>query len=214
MGCLSAPFKLLLLVLLAAAVAGAWFYRDQLADYARTRLGGRSRSLVAASGVPGAHALAGARAKLATLSRGRTDSVTLDADEMASLVQQSLDADVRAQLDSLHVLLSEGRLGFTGWLRTARLPRELLGPFAMAVRQSEPIAAEGPLRVTRPGAAEWALDRLKLRDFPLPREAIPRLIARAFGDSTRHTLLLVLPTRVSDIHVRVRGVTLLAGGLR
>ena len=212
MGCLSAPFRLLLLLVLVAAAVGAWFYRDQVADYIRSRDYGHPAATV--SGTPGAHALAAARAKLAALSRGRADSVVLDADEMASLVRESLDADVRSQLDSLRVRLSDGRMGFTAELRTARLPHELLGPLALAVRPREPIEAEGPLRIARPGTAEWALDRLKLRDFPLPREVIPKLIARAFGDSTRHSLLLTLPVGVSDIHVRARGVTLVAGGVR
>ena len=62
--------------------------------------------------------------------------------------------------------------------------------------------------MVQPGLGEWDIDRLSIRDIPLPREAVPRLLARALGDSVRRTLPLELPQAVRDLRVRPDGVTL------
>lgn len=121
---------------------------------------------------------------------------------------EALGPVVSGQLDSVRVRLSDNRVGFDGSLRTARLPRELLGPLSVAVRSREPITAAGAVRMVEPGLAEWDIDRLSIRDIPLPREAVPRLLARALGDTTRRTLPLLLPQVVRDLRVRPEGVTL------
>jgi hypothetical protein len=61
-----------------------------------------------------------------------------------------MDPALRKQLDSMRVRLMEGEIEVIARLRTARLPRELVGPLAMAMRDVEPVAAAGPLRVSRP----------------------------------------------------------------
>lgn len=206
MGCLTFPFRLLSLLLILALAAAGWLYRDQLLDWGRGVTG--TRRAAVSVGMPSPAGLARARAALARLQRGQGDSVVLDADESASLMAEALGPVVSGQLDSVRVRLSDNRVGFDGSLRTARLPRELLGPLSVAVRSREPITAAGAVRMVEPGMAEWDIDRLSIRDIPLPREAVPRLLARALGDTTRRTLPLLLPQVVRDLRVRPEGVTL------
>ncbi len=212
MGCLTLPFRLLgCLVMIGLLVLG-WFYRDELAGAARglyDRASGRPAAVRELPGRPSAAELRSAERKIAALTAGRADSVVLTADEAASLVRNGLDPEIRPQLDSLGVRLLDGRVGISALIRTARLPKELIGPVAMALKDQEPIDAEGPIRVAAPGRAEWEIDRFRFRDFPIPRDAVPKLLGRAMGDSGSSRAVPVrLPRAVSELRVHPGGLTL------
>ncbi len=209
MGCLTAPFKLLGLLLFVVLLALGWLYRDRLADMGRAAL----REVTGApppvvdAGYPSADALASAQRKVESLG-GQADSVVLTAAEAASLFQRGLEPYSRAFFDSMQVRLGDGTVGVTTIVRTERLPSGLLGPFGGALREREPVRADGVVRVVEPGRGSWEIRRLQFRDIPLPRDAIPRLLARASGDSARRDVPLALPATVHDLRVRPDGVTL------
>ena len=185
MGCLTAPFKLLALLLFVAALALAWLYRDRLGDIGRAawrEATGRPAPAVD-TGMPSPAALERAERKVESLARA--DSVILTAEETASLFQRGLEPYSRAFFDSMQVRLGAGTIGVTTIVRTDRLPSGLLGPFGGALREREPVSADGAVRVTGPGRGVWEVRRLQFRDLPLPRDAIPRLLGRATGDSAR-----------------------------
>jgi hypothetical protein len=208
MGCLTAPFKLLALLLFVAALALAWLYRDRLGDMGRAawrEATGRPAPAVD-TGMPSPAALERAERKVESLARA--DSVILTAEETASLFQRGLEPYSRAFFDSIQVRLGAGTIGVTTIVRTDRLPSGLLGPFGGALREREPVSADGPVRVTEPGRGVWEVRRLQFRDIPLPRDAIPRLLGRATGDSARSEVPLALPARVGAVQVRPEGVTL------
>jgi hypothetical protein len=161
MGCLSLPFKLLgsLAVLLALGIG--WLYRDRLStEVGRLLSRAESSDGSARIGRPGAHALGSAKSKVDSLNGWRADSVVLTPSEVASLIGAGLNASLRRQLDSLQVELQDGEIAINAKLATARLPRELTGPLALALREREPVQAAGPIAVVRPGRAEW-----KVRSF-------------------------------------------------
>jgi hypothetical protein len=209
MGCLTAPFKLLGCLGLIAALALGWLYRDRLLREGRRLLGGAEAVIpAAATGRPGARALASARSKIDSLNGWRADSVVLTPAELASLVGSGMEPTVRGQLDSLEVRLLDGEIAVTGRLRTGRLPKELVGPLVIALRPTEPVEAAGPIRVLGAGKGEWVVRSFRLRDFPVPADVVPRLVSRALGDSTRQTVPLRLPAGVRDIRIRPAGATL------
>ena len=209
MGCLSAPFKLLGFVALLAALALGWLYRDRLAGELHRLIGTTgSNEESAASGRPGARALLSAKSKIDSLNGWRADSVVLTAAEVASMIGVGLDPEVRKQLDSLQVELLDGSVDVSAVLATARLPRELIGPLAVALRAREPVEAGGPLRVVGPRKAEWAVQSFRIRNFPIPRDAVPKLVSRALGDSTRSTVPIRIPSGVREIRIRPSGATL------
>jgi hypothetical protein len=209
MGCLAAPFKFVgCLGLLIALVIG-WLYRDRLAGEARQLfglIGGREAPT--ATGRPGSRSLISARAKIDSLNGWRADSVVLTASEVASMIGTGLDPSLRSQLDSLQVELLDGTIAVRARLATARLPQELVGPLAVALRPTEPIEAEGPLQVVGPRQAEWAVRSFRIRNFPLPRDAVPKLISKAQGDPARRTVPVRIPSGIREIRVRPSGVTL------
>jgi hypothetical protein len=190
-------------VLLALLVAG-WLYRDRLLE----AIGRGPRTEQPAEGRPSAKALSAARAKVDSLGRGRADSVVLDASQAASLIGAGLDPMVRGQIDSLQVRLLDGKIKVAGQLSTARLPRELLGPLAIAVHDREPVSASGPIRVAGPGRGEWTIERLDVRGVPMPRDAVQGLLARALGRPTAWTLPVRLPPGVRDMRIRPTGAVL------
>jgi hypothetical protein len=209
MGCLSAPFKLLGGLAVIILLAIGWLYRDRLAGELRGLLGSGGTAEPGTPGRPGTNALLSARAKIDSLNGWRADSVILTASEVASMIGVGLDPSVRSQLDSLQVQLLDGSIGVSARLSTARLPRELTGPLAMALRPKERVEAAGPLEVVQPRQAEWAVRSFRIRDFPIPRDAVPRLVSKALGDTSRSTVPIRIPAGIREIRIRPTGATLI-----
>jgi hypothetical protein len=208
-GCLAAPFKLLGLFGLLAALAIGWLYRDRLAaEFHRLVDRAGTREEPTGAGRPGLRALSSAQSKIDSLNAWGADSVVLSASEVASLIGAGLTPGLRRQLDSLQVELGEGEVSVGAMLATARLPRELVGPLAVALRSREPVKAAGPLTVVAPRKAEWTVRSFSIRDIPIPRDAVPKLVAKAFGDSTRKAVPVRIPDGVRQIRVRPSGATL------
>lgn len=210
-GCLLAPFRLFGCLTLILVLLAGWLYRDRLDDWGR-HLWQRARSqpaAVAQTGTPGPKARAEARRKLSLLKSGR-DSVTLSPDETASLLSDILGPYMRGTFDSITVRLSEARVQVRAVATTARLPSGLLGPLGVALRDREPVTAEGTLSVTAPGRGAWRIDALSFRDFPLPSEVVPRVMEKVTGDSSR-AVPLALPSRARSVVVHGDGVTFYAG---
>jgi len=215
-GCLTAPFRALGCLVIIAALALGWLYRDQVV---RTARGWLARTEVSApatqtsAGRPGAHALATAKSKVDSLNGWRADSVVLTASELASLVGDGMDAEVRRQLDSLRVEPLEGELKVRARLRTGRLPNDVVGPLAIALRETEPIEAVGPLRVVRPSVGEWDVRSLRIRQLPLPADLVPRVVSRVLGDPAQHSVPVRVPPGVRAIRL-VPGEAILYGNTR
>ena len=210
--CLTAPFKVLGCLGLIALVVVGWLYRDRVVREGRELLGRLEGSPATAGasarGRPGSRALASAEAKIDSLNGWHADSVVLTASEVASLMGNGLSPSFRKELDSLQVELLDGEVRAHARLRTARLPRELVGPLAAVLQPNEPVEATGPLRVTGPRTGEWAVRSLQIRDFPVPASAVRTLISRAVGDSSRSTVPWTVPEGVRAVRVRPTGVTL------
>ena len=208
-GCLTAPFRLVgCLGLLALLVLG-WLYRDRLVREGRRLLGeGRPPAGAQVTGRPGVRALRSAQAKVDSLAGRRADSVLLAPAEVASLVGSGLDPAFRRQLDSLQVRLLDDEIAVGARLRTARLPREALGPLVVALRETEPIEAAGPLRVVASGQGEWEVRSFRIRDFPVPVDLVPGLIARTLGRDRPEAVAVKLPPGVAEIRVRPGSATL------
>jgi hypothetical protein len=209
MGCLSFPFKMLggLAVLIVLGIG--WLYRDRLSTEVGQLLNRTATEGPTGVGRPGARALGSAKSKVDSLNGWRADSVVLTPSEVASLIGAGLNPSLRRQLDSLQVELQNGEIALSAKLATARLPRELMGPLAVALREREPVQAAGPIAVVGPGKAEWAVRSFRIRDFPVPRDVVPKLLAKAFGDTAQRGIPVRIPAGIREIRVRPSGATLL-----
>jgi hypothetical protein len=210
MGCLTAPFRFAGFLGLLLALAVGWLYRDRLTGEAQKLVGSFTGAHASPSGGrPGSRALLSARAKIDSLNGWRADSVVLNASEVASMIGAGLDPSLRSQLDSLQVELQNGSITVKARLATARLPRELIGPLAVALRPTEPIEAAGPLEVVGPRQAEWKLQSFRIRNFPIPHDAVPTLVSRALGDPKRTTVPVKIPAGVREIRLHPGSATLI-----
>jgi hypothetical protein len=209
MGCLAAPFRLVGCLGLLILLGIGWLYRDRITTEARRVFGTDTEAEAASStGRPGTRSLTSAQAKIDSLNGWRADSVILTASEVASMIGNGLDPDLRKQLDSLRVELQDGSIVVKARLATARLPRELIGPLAVALRPTEPIEAAGPLTVIGPEKAEWAIRTFRIRNFPLPQDAVPNLVSKALGDPNRKTVPVRIPAGIREIRLQPTGATL------
>jgi hypothetical protein len=211
MGCLTAPFKVVGCLGLIAALVVGWLYRDRVVREGRRLLGrieAPHAGPPAAAGRPGTRALGTARAKIDSLNGWRADSVVLSPSEVASLMGDGLSPRFRQELDSLQVELLAGEVRVRARLRTARLPKDLVGPLAVALQPNEPVEATGPLRVIGPGAGEWAVRSFEIRDIPVPASAVPRLVSRALDEPGRETVPWTVPAGIRAIRIHPGGAIL------
>jgi len=208
------PLRLLLILVLAALVSGAWLFRRDLVRAVRPRMTPMSEAMGAGAGEPGPRGLERAREKVDSLHGWAVDSVVLNPEEMASLLASGLPSKLAAHLDSLSVQLGTDRIRISARLETTRILRDALGSLGGVLGAWERVAAEGPVVVTAPGQAEWRVDALSVRDFSLPAETSRRLIERALPGVTDGVVPLVLPRGISNLRIRPTGVALYRKGPR
>ena len=216
-GCLAAPFRVLGCLGLIAVLAIGWLYRDSVVREGRGLLGRVWAPATTASrlvrGRPGPRALTAARAKIDSLNGWRADSIVLTPSEVASLMGKGLSPAFRAELDSLEVELLDGEVRVRARLRTAQLPRDLLGPVGLALQAQEPVEATGPLRVTGPGSGEWVVRSFTMHGIPIPAPAIKRMVARAIPGAEDGAVPWKVPAGVRAVRVRP-GAAILYGAQR
>jgi hypothetical protein len=208
------PLRLLLILVLAALVSGAWLFRRDLARVVRPRLTPMSEGMGAGAGEPGPRGLERVREKVDSLHGWAVDSVVLNAGEMASLLVSGLPPKLAARLDSLSLQLGTDRIRISARLETTQMLRDALGSLAGALGAWERVAAEGPIVATAPGQAEWRVDAVSVRDFTLPTETSRRLIERALPGAKDGVVPLVLPRGISNLRIRPTGVALYRKGPR
>ena len=203
------PFRLLIVLILAAVVSVAWLARRQILDlWHSTRVEVAKTPETTGGGRPGVKALNGAQDKIDSLNGWGADSVVLTASELASLIGNGMNAATRSQIDSLRVSLGDGTVEVSGILSTAQIPKDQLGPFGTALNPKEPLAAKGPLSVVGPGVAEWRVDQLRIRNFSLGETVSKRVIQEGLHGTSDGGLRFAIPAGIAGVRVRPSGVTL------
>jgi len=207
------PFRFLGILALAALASGAWLYRGELQTLLRPQVERARQALGAGKGggTPAPAALDRARDKVDSMQGWATDSVLLTGEELASLLLDGLPRSSRSQIDSVRLTLGDDRISVAARLSTALLSAADLGPLAGALAPWESVTAEGTVRVTQPGRAEWRVDALTLRGFTLPAAASQQLIDRALPGTHEGRVPVTLPAGVGGLRVRPTGVALYRG---
>lgn len=211
MGCLKSIFAMIgLVTVVALASIVGWHYRVELKDmYQDWAADSLTTGDIATESVgrPGEDALRAAlRQNAAMESDGGPATMTLNADEMASLVAQGISRSSADSFDSLTVTLGSDRIILDASVVTEVFARELLGRFASILDHHEHLRVSGPVRVVRPGVMAWEPDALRMRAFPFPGAVIGSMINAITGGSDGAFLIRV-PTTVGDVRVRPDGVT-------
>ncbi|NUO63707.1 MAG: hypothetical protein HOQ11_09735 [Gemmatimonadaceae bacterium] len=200
------------LVVLLLGVAVGWLLRDQLFR------GLRSSSETTAATTWESLSPAGAarmRAALAKLQDPRGPVfVSVRPADLASYVYEQLAKQLPPSADSLEA----GAFGERLYVRASVKPSDfggsdVLGPLAGFLADRERMQFGGTFHIIRPGLAEFRVQEIRFREFPVPTGAIPRLLrriekgARPQGVS-EDGLPLVVPSYIGDVRVKPGTVTL------
>lgn len=205
MGCLR-RFGCLVLVLLVAA--GLWLTRDRW-----MRVVNRSDPAPAVSAdrvwqpLSPQAAARGQQALDGLASPRGPVFVNLSANEIASYVVQAAGGAFPASADSVEAAVIGDVLYVRAIVPTKDIARSgALGPLAGLLNAREKVSLGGSFRVVRPGLSEFKLRDVKLRDFSVPRAAIPRLVQQITkGEKTPGIAIdaLAVPTPPSLADVRI-----------
>jgi hypothetical protein len=160
---------------------------------------------------------AGARGKRAidglASSRGPV-FVNLAPDEIASYVVQAAGGAFPGTADSVEAAV----IGDVLYVRAIVPTKDLagsgaLGPLAGLLNERERVSLGGSFHVIRPGLSEFQLRDVKLRDFSVPRAAIPRLVKQITKGKTTpgiadNALPVPTPKSLADVRIANGRVTL------
>lgn len=195
-------FAIILILLLAAG----WLYRTEVTRYVRGVVD--PMSVARRTGTPSPEALARAERKIISLGAETPDSILLAADELASLMVHGTELLGVRGVDSVSVELGDRQVRVRAMIETAHLPDRIKTAIPGDPSPWEEVIAEGELAPSRPGIAEWRLDRVIVRGLPLPAELVGRILNRVTGQSTDGRLQVELPSGVTGFRVRPEGVAI------
>jgi hypothetical protein len=202
MGCLGAIVRQIgCLVLLIAAVVLAVIYRRPLWE-AYQRVRGARPPAAAVYEAPGPDGARAATERLAGLSRpGGPAYVDLTAADVAALLDRDVVRASDRLFDSVRVALDSDVILVRAVLDLSRLPRDFLGPLSGSFEGREPIETGGTLLASAGGTVRWVPDRLRIHDFPIPRQGIPSLLRSLHVASPDGGVVLPGITGVGDVRV-------------
>jgi hypothetical protein len=203
MGCLrNLAYQIGCLVIGAALAIGLFVFRDQVAAVYHRVKGTPPRAETGYVSATPASRLEATRTLERLADRGGPAYVDLEADEIASLIEEAIGRAGGRGLDSIQVGLMENEIRLRGSLDMSRVPRDLLGPLAGMVDQREPVIIGGPLARDSTGRLYLEVTTLRVDDFPFPRGMIARLLREARMPGTEGTRVSLPAMRgISDVRV-------------
>ncbi len=199
-----------LVVLLLGAFAG-WMLRDRLFPGSRPAPAATTAAWERLSPAGAARM----RTALATLQKPTGPVfVTVRPGDLASYVFEQLAKQLPPSADSVEA----GAFGDRMYIRASVKPSDfgggdVLGPLAGFLSERERMQFGGAFHVIRPGLAEFRVQEVRFREFPVPSGAIPRLLkriergARPPGVSDDGLPLLV-PPYIGDVRTEPGRITL------
>lgn len=126
--------------------------------------------------------------------------------ELASYVFDELARQLPASAEDVQASVRDGRVYVRTTVRLSDLGGgDALGPLASMLGDREPLQIGGRFNVVRPGLAQFRVEEARLRDFKVPRAAIPRLIRQIRRNPVPEGIAAdALPVRVSESIADVR----------
>ena len=204
-GCLTLPFRLLLLALFIGAGILAWSYRDEIRR--RIHRWTAEPATAATEGKAEEANPAAVRRKVAQLVGGR-DSIVLIGSEVAALIAAEANARVPRAVDSIRVDLGRDEVQVRGLVDTRPLKPGLA---AMVLRDREWMEVAGRLTYRRSGIAEWEVTRVRVRGIPVPRSVVESFLRQLSGSAAPRVVELPLPAQVTGLRTGATGVVLYGG---
>lgn len=184
-GCLRAVGCMVLLIMMTCGAA--WFSRD----WWLPKVGLRPSPTVSAATWEGATE-AGARRVDAVIRQMQSKSgpayANLSAGDLLSYLLVELGEDIPKSVDSIQAAVIGDRVYVRANVKTADIPREVIGPFGSLLSDRTRVMLGGPMRVVRPGTSEMQVKEAFLGSIRIPAVMIPTLLKQAaIGDRRPNT---------------------------
>ena len=213
MGCLR---RVGCLVVVVAIVLGLWITQDKWLRIVRRSTPAPDSVAVERVWQPlSPEAAARGKQALDGLSAARGPVyANLMANEIASYVVQAAGGAFPASADSVEAAVIGDVLYVRAIVPTKDIARSgALGPLAGLLNEREKVSLGGSFHVIRPGLSEFQLRDVKLREFSVPRSAIPRLVQQITkGKKTagvaENALPVATPPSLADVRIANGRVTL------
>jgi hypothetical protein len=140
--------------------------------------------------------------------------VTVRPGDLASYVFEQLSKQLPPSADSVEA----GAFGDRMYIRASVKPSDfgggdVLGPLAGFLADRERMQFGGAFRIIRSGLAEFRVQEIRFREFPVPSGAIPRLLKRVEHGArppglSEDGLPLVVPPYIGDVRTEPGRITL------
>ena len=202
---------IIILALVAVAIGAGWLLRDRwLAN---------PRAEEAASGSVwqplSPEAAERARSAVQRLSSDRgVVFETLHAADVASYIFEELAKQLPRSAQDVHAAVIGERMYVMATVRLSELGgAAILGPLASMLSERDTVRFGGVFEVVRPGLAQFRVQEIRVRDFPVPPRLIPRLLqqmrrgARPEGLAD-DGLALTIPPHIGDVRIANGRVTM------
>jgi hypothetical protein len=210
MGCIA---RLGCLVVLAILAVCAWFTRDRW----MSKVPGNAPVVATAPVWQPLTPAAGEKGKRTIESLQSSNGpvfANLEAGEIASYVFQTVGHTLPTSSDSVEAAV----IGDALYVRAIVPMKDLagsgvLGPLGSLLNAREKITIGGGFRVVRPGLSEFQVREIKLRDFSIPRGAIPKLLEQISKGKrpegiAADALPVPTPKTLGDVRIANHKVTL------
>ena len=204
-GCLTLPFRLLLLGLLGVGLVLGWSYRDDLRR--RIHAWTVEPSPEVTEGRADPSLVSGARRRIAGLGTAGRDSVVLTAAELARLIAGEVAARLPQAMHSVQVRLARDEVEVRALLDL----RVVKPPLALATRvlgDREWLDAQGRLIFRRAGVAEWEVERVRVHGLPIPRQLVEGMLRQLTGAGSPGGAAIALSPVVGGLRVAANGLVL------
>lgn len=169
--------SLVRLVMLVAALALAWLYRDPLMALARQaeeRWSVLRRAEVTTASLASPELAAVAQAKLDDLKGGLVQRASFTSAELQSLLEFRYRGLLPAFVDSPRIALEGDRLRLRVRVPVSRIPESVrLGEIAGLLPDTTELDVRGQLLPADDGRIAFAVDEMSAHRIPLPRRLVP-----------------------------------------
>ena len=209
MGCVR---RLILLALLIAAIAAGWWLRDRWTKSADRADRAEREELWQPLTPEGA-----ARARRAVQELEGSSGpvfVNVRGADLSSYVYEELAAQLPPSAEDVHSAVIGERLYLRATVRLSELGgRGVLGPLAGLLGERDTVQFGGRFDVIRPGLAQFLVDDIRVREFPVPSRLIDRLIGEIRRGApveglAPNGLPLEVPSYIGDVRIADRRITL------
>ena len=203
---------IIILALVAVAIGAGWLLRDRWLANPRTENAASSRIIWQPLSPEAAE-----RARLAVQRLSSNRGVvfeSLHAADVASYIFEELAKQLPRSAQDVHAAVIGERMYVMATVRLAELGgAAVLGPLASMLSERDTVRFGGVFEVVRPGLAQFRVQEIRVRDFPVPVRLIPRLLqqtrrgARPEGLSD-DGLALTIPEHIGDVRIANGRVTM------